>query len=107
MFGEGGKGAPSYQTRPHALQRPSIPGRLNPDGTGSQASNTTPPPPLPRASPPLQLKSLLDTEFRTINDFRSKAAQYKPHNTASGAGDAKAGRKGVANGVAAAGVPAA
>lgn len=76
----------------HGAQRPRPPCR---------PSQTSP------AAPPPQLKSLLDTEFRTINDFRSKAPQYKPHNTPSGAGDAKTGRKGAANGVAVAAVPAA
>lgn len=41
---------------------------------------------------PLQLKELLDTDFRSIQDFRSKASQYKPH-TSSAAGSFEAGAK--------------
>lgn len=33
-----------------------------------------------------QLKELLDKDFKSIEDFRSKAAQYKPHNTTTGNG---------------------
>ena len=40
--------------------------------------------PLPRLL--LQLKELLDKDFKSIEDFRNKAAQYKPHNTTTGNG---------------------
>ncbi|KFM29147.1 La-related protein 1 [Auxenochlorella protothecoides] len=39
-----------------------------------------------------KLKELLDTDFRSIQDFRSKASQYKPH-TSSAAGSFEAGAK--------------
>ncbi|RMZ53502.1 hypothetical protein APUTEX25_003324, partial [Auxenochlorella protothecoides] len=39
-----------------------------------------------------KVKELLDTDFRSIQDFRSKASQYKPH-TSSAAGSFEAGAK--------------